>query len=163
RVAIREQAHEVGERALNQVDARRLERLQESRGKTQRDAVLLPGFLAPTGHETNRARIGERLAVEVRQQHGGGFVIADVFAAVNVSVADAMLQRNAPLPARGARRRSGVWRELSADRARHGHRAVARQPMTPIHVARFERLLDEQPAKAGAVDEEIALDTLAAL
>ena len=33
--------------------------------------------------------------------------------------------------------------------------------MSPVVVAGLERLFDQQPAKAGAVDEQVALDQLA--
>src|SRR4026209_2724944 len=36
--------------------------------------------------------------------------------------------------------------------------AVAGQPVVPVFEAGLERALDEQPAKSGAVDEEVALD-----
>ena len=39
--------------------------------------------------------------------------------------------------------------------------AVARQPMRPVLIARLQRLLDDQPAKSGAIDEQVAFDELA--
>ena len=48
-------------------------------------------------------------------------------------------------------------------RARHRHRAIARQPVRPILVAGLQRLLDQQAAEARAIDEEIGLDLPAAL
>src|SRR5690606_1868111 len=41
--------------------------------------------------------------------------------------------------------------------------AIARQPARPFVVACFERLLDEQTAETGAVDEQVAFDRRAAL
>ena len=72
-----------------------------------------------------------------------------------------MLQRNAPAPAGLVGNRARV-RNCRAHRfGLHGHRAVAGQPLVPVLVAGLEGLLDEQPAKAGAVDEQVTFDGLA--
>ena len=85
----------------------------------------------------------------------------NVAAAIDVAVAGAVLQRDAPLPARRARRRARV-RRRAARRVSHGTamRAVARQPVRPVLVAGLQRLLDQQAAKAGAIDEQVAVDPL---
>ena len=67
-----------------------------------------------------------------------------------------MLERDAPLPARAARGRAGEGIGLAGERAGHRDRAVAGQPVLPVLVAGAERLLDQQPAKARAVDEQVA-------
>src|SRR6476469_8660243 len=46
---------------LDQVDARRLERLQEPGGKADRDDVLVPRLEPATRGEANGPRIGKRL------------------------------------------------------------------------------------------------------
>src|SRR5256885_3707900 len=46
----------------------------------------------------------QRLAFQTRQQLRGGFVFADELAREHITVADAMLQRNAPLPTRSEER-----------------------------------------------------------
>src|SRR3546814_1582338 len=45
--------------------------------------------------------------------------------------------------------------------ARHRDRAVAREPVAPFGIAGFQRALDQQAAKARAVDEEVAFDDAA--
>ena len=81
-------------------------------------------------------------------------------AAIDVAIAHPVLQRDVPLPA--AFMRSGAGEGSGAPVcAGHRHRAVARQPVRPVLVARFERLLDQQAAKARAVDEQVACDELA--
>ena len=45
----------------------------------------------------------------------------------------------------------------------HGGRAIAGQPVVPILVTRVQRVLDQEAAKSGAIDEEISLDALAAV
>ena len=40
----------------------------------------------------------------------------------------------------------------------HRQRAVGGEPVAPILIARLQRLFDQQPAKAGAIDEQIAFD-----
>src|SRR4051812_22263832 len=69
-----------------------------------------------------------------------------------------MLQWNAPLPARLARGGACVGRQRSRVLTRHGGSTIAWQPAGPLVVAGLESLLDEQPAKSRAVDEEIAGD-----
>jgi hypothetical protein len=107
-------------------------------------------------------RIRQRLAVQVRQQGRGGFVVADVPARIHVAVAGAVLQRNAPLPAGRARGGARIGRDRVHAFAGHGQRAVARQPVRPVLVAGLQGLLDQQPAEARAVDEQFAIDALAA-
>lgn len=47
-------------------------------------------------------------------------------------------------------------------RAGYGERCVARQPVGPAFIAGLERPFDQQPAKPGAVDEQIPGDLFAA-
>ncbi len=42
--------------------------------------------------------------------------------------------------------------------AGQGHGAVARQPVGPVFITGVQRLFDQQPAKARAVDEQVACD-----
>ena len=72
-----------------------------------------------------------------------------------MAVAGPMLQRDSPLPARLPRQRLCVWSKSIAASAGHGQRAVARQPVRPIHIGAAERTTDQQAAKARAVDEEL--------
>lgn len=79
-----------------------------------------------------------------------------------MAVADAVLQWDAPLPARAVRRGSRQRQQRPHRSARHGHRAVAGQPLAPVVIAGLQRLLDQQAAQARAVEEEVAFDGLAA-
>src|SRR5690606_10662842 len=99
------------------MDAGRLERLHETARQAERHAVLVPELLAVSGRETKESRLGERLAVQIREQRRGGLVVADELAAVHVAVADAMLQRNAPLPSGAARGRARVRDGIARARA----------------------------------------------
>src|SRR5690242_9725716 len=72
-----------------------------------------------------------------------------------------MLQWNAPLPPGFARDRERVGLEIRGALRRHGESAIARQPFVPRLVPSLERLLDQEAAKAGAVDEEIRRKLLA--
>src|SRR5207248_4809906 len=117
-----------------------------------------PKLAAVAAGELEHARLGERFPVHIGEEGRRGLVIADEIARIDVAVADAVLERNAPLPARLARGRTrvrGEWRSVLA-RRRDG--AVARQPFGPILVSRVQRLLDQQPGKAAAVDEQIGLE-----
>src|SRR5581483_3303897 len=104
-----------------------------------------------------------RRAVDPAQQIFRGLIVADVTAGIHIAVAGAVLQRNAPSPARFARGAAHVWRGRTDVLARHRDRAVAGQPVRPVFVSRAQRLFDQQAAKTGAVDEQIAGDALAAL
>jgi len=113
------------------------------------------------GDKLQQPRLGSGLAIQMAEQGGGGFVIADEVAAIHVAVANAMLQRNAPLPATGVRRGTCVGRELSPVVAGHGHRAIDGQPLRPVFVAGVQGLLDQEPSEARAVNEQIAFHPLA--
>src|SRR5262249_34407080 len=43
----------------------------------------------------------------------------------------------------------------------HRQPAIGRQPLAPVLIAGLERLLDQQPAEAGAIDEQVALELFA--
>ncbi len=80
-----------------------------------------------------------------------------------MAIARSVLQADAPLPTGGTRGGARVGRQLLGTRAGHNDRAVARQPMAPTLVTRVQCLLDQEPAKATAIDEEIAVHLLATL
>src|SRR5947209_5775632 len=54
--------------------------------------------------------------------------------------------------------RAGIGERRLDSAGLHGESAVGRQPMRPILELRTERLADEQRAKAGAVDKQVAFD-----
>src|SRR5207302_6229394 len=97
-IALRHQIDQPPDTGLDEVDARRLERLHETAGQAYRHAVAVPELPAPTGGEFEDPRLRERAAVEVAHQRAVHFVVADVLARIDVAVAGAVLQRYAPLP-----------------------------------------------------------------
>ena len=107
--------------------------------------------------------IRQRLALEPRQQLGRGLVVADEIAAVDVAVAHAVLQRNAPLPAGLARRGARIGRERAGVLAGHGHGAVAGQPVGPFVVAGLEGCSISRPRKPEQSMNRSPLDHLAAV
>ena len=143
---------------LDEVDAGALERLEESAGEAQRDDVLVPGLAAPPGDVADQPRLEQRRTLEIREQFGARGLLGDVRAAIHQAVADAVLQRNAPLPAGAARHGARVRQDAIGGTGLHRERAIGGQPLAPVFVTGLERLLDEQAAKAGAVDEQIAFD-----
>jgi len=158
-ITIGKQRQQPADRGLNQVNAGRFQRLHEAGGKTDGDAVAIPRCTPASGDEAQRTRLAQRFAVEVREQGRGRLVVADVLAAIDVAVADPMLQRNAPLPAGRVRGRAGVGNQaLAADLAADRHRAVTGQPVLPVVVAGMQRLFDQQSAKTRAVDEQVAVE-----
>ena len=140
------------------MDAGRFERLHKSGGQPKRDAILDPGAAPAPGGEGQRARIGQRLTVESAQQQVRRARVIEERAAIDQAVAGAMLQRDAPLPARFARRRPRIGCGRANGGRRHRQRAVARQQRRPIVIAGVQRLFDQEAAKSGAIDEKIASD-----
>src|SRR5690606_37611822 len=120
---------------LDEMNARGFERLEESAREPERDDGLVPCFLAPAGREAQKVWLSERAAVEIREQRRCGFVVADVFARVHVTVTGSMLQRNAPLPAGRACGRACIRCRRAGLLARHGERAIARQPTCVAEIA----------------------------
>ena len=155
-----QQAHHA---ALDQVDAGGLQRLDEAGGKPHRHAVLVPMAVPLAGDEAQHPRFGEQLALDVAEQAAPGFVVAPVGAGEHHAVADAVLQRDAPLPARFPGDGSGVGNRRPHGFRLHGDGAIAGQPVPPVFVVHAQRLADQQAAKARAVDEEVAFDQLARL
>ena len=145
----------------DRMDAGRFERLEKSTRQAQRHDVLVPGFQAPAGAELDHPRRDQRPALHCSEQLVSGLLIGHIAAAIDESVADAMLQWNAPAPACLVRDRAGVGHCRSDRFCLHCYGAVARQPMRPILILGVQRLFDQHTAKAGAVDEEIAFDDLA--
>lgn len=158
-----EQAQQPLDTGLDQVDAGGFQRLHETAGQPQGDDVPVPQLPAHAGGEAQRARVGKRTTVEVGQQRGGGFVVADVLAGIHIAIADPALQGNAPLPSRCAGGGAGVRRRRACRGARHRHGAVAGQPVRPVDVTGLQRLFDQQATETGAVDEQVAGDLLPAL
>src|SRR5690606_19357292 len=115
------------------------------------------------GLEAKLVRRGERLPVEIGEQERGRLVLAHEIRAVDVAVADPVLERNAPLPARRASGRAGQGLPVSGQCAGDRHGAVARQPLAPVDETDAQRLPDEKRAEARAVDEQVAFDTPAVL
>jgi hypothetical protein len=66
--AVREEVDQALDRRLDQMDAGRLDRLEEAAGQADGDHVAVPGLLAHPGLELDQARLGQRLAVEIGQQ-----------------------------------------------------------------------------------------------
>ena len=62
------QPHEPDRRRLDEVDAGRFQRLEESRGKAQRDAIAVPHLLALAAGEAKAVGVGELLAIEIREE-----------------------------------------------------------------------------------------------
>src|SRR3546814_508061 len=75
--------------------------------------------------------LAQRRAVEVRAQDRLGLVVAHVRARIDVPVADPVLERDAPLPARRMRRAARVRRGVARALAGKRDRAIARQPVRP--------------------------------
>src|SRR5690606_32263788 len=60
----REERQELRDAGLDEVDARRFERLHEAGREPERDAVLVPELLASARRKTQQTRFSERTAVQ---------------------------------------------------------------------------------------------------
>jgi hypothetical protein len=157
-----EECDELRDARLDEVDAGRFQWLDETRGEAHRDDVGVPGELAAAGGEGEAAGLGERLALEVRLEGGERLVVVHELARIDDAVAHPALERDPPLPALGVGGGAGERVRRTLVGGREGDGAVGGEPVGPVLVAGLEGALDQQAAKARAVDEQIALDTLAA-
>ena len=139
------------------MDAGGLQWLDEAAGQAQGDDVLVPVFPAPSGDEAEPARVGQTLAIQTLNQGVLGVLVGDEVRAIDIAVAGAVLQGDAPLPAGLARRGRGPGAHRLDLGAGHRDRPVHRQPVRPVFIAGLERPLDQQAAKAGTVDEQVRL------
>ena len=70
-------------------------------------------------------------------------------------MAQSLLQRRAPLPARSACGDAHVGRTCIFEGGRRADDAIAGQPLLPVFIGRLEDLADELAARTTAVDEQI--------
>ena len=154
---VREKRAEPRDGSLDQVDAGGFQGFHEAAGQADCHHVAVPRLVALAGDEAQGAGLRQRLAIQVAHQDPGGLVLAHEAAAEHVAVADPVLQRDPPLPAGWTCGGARVGRDaVLGVGARHGDRAVARQPVGPVLVSGSQCLLDQQPAEAGAVDKQLA-------
>ena len=111
-----------------------------------------------TGGEAQVVGFGQRVAIQIGQQQIGCGILVHMRGRIDVPVADAVLQGDAPLPASGAGGRARQRLVLARKRAGDGNGAVARQPFRPVIERYLQRLPQQQRAKAGAIEEKLALD-----
>src|SRR3546814_4395117 len=102
---------------------------------------MRPGLLALARLETQHARFGHRFAVEIGEQGRRRLVVRNIGARIDIAVAGAMLERDAPLPARRAPGRSRIGMKVRRARRRHRRRAVARQPRSEEHTSELQSLM----------------------
>ena len=141
----------------DQVDAGGFERLQESARQAQRNAIALPRG-PKAGSVSDQPRIEQRRAVDQIEQQGPCGVVAHVSAGKDQAVADAVLQGDSPAPPRLMRDRARVRHRRAGRFGLHCERAVGRKPLAPVLERGIHRPIDQQRAKAGAIDEQVSFD-----
>ena len=77
----------------------------------ERYDVLVPGLAPSPGDVADEPRLEQRRALEIGEQLGARVLFGDVRAAKHQAVSDAVLQRNAPLPAGAARHGARVGQD----------------------------------------------------
>ncbi|VVT14865.1 conserved hypothetical protein [Sphingomonas aurantiaca] len=159
---LREQLDQLRDRHLREIDARRFERLEEPRRKADRDDVADPAAAAATGAELENSRIGERRALDRGDQCIGGGLVREMRARIDIAVANAVLERDAPLPPGWFRGRARIGLDRPVRRGA-GHRdgAVAGQPARPVFPGFGHRVAEQQAAEPRTIDEQVALDRFA--
>jgi hypothetical protein len=105
--------------------------------------------------------LGKRFAIQIGEQGFADCVVADEVAAINIAIADPVLQRNAPLPTCIACGRAGVRCNLFDARTGDGHGAVGGEVFRPIDIAGFQRTFDQQSVKARTVYKQIRFNAAA--
>jgi hypothetical protein len=152
---------------LDEEDAGRLERLDETAGQSDRHAVGHPRVAVAAHPDTDAIGLqpGGRRPHEVTQ----GLlrlVVAAELGVVDVTEAVAAVQRNPPDPAglHGGRGRVRADTHL-VDVGRHAqrHRAVVGQHVAERVEGLAEGAVDEHAAEPGAVDEQVAVEAPAGL
>src|SRR5690348_8453786 len=133
--AVREEIDEPRGRVLDELNPGRLERLEEARGEPHRDTVAAPGLAAHPGGELEQPRLAQGSSLEAAEELCPGFVVRHQPAAIDVSVADTMLQRNPPLPPCSAGGRYRIWREITGPLACDRHCPITGQPPGPVVIA----------------------------
>ncbi len=164
-VALFQRVDERRRGALDEEQRRGLERLDEALRQAHGHAVAAPVLrvAADTHLQVPRRHVRVEQA-QVRAQLGLGGIGGAVRAAVDVAVAIARGQRDLPRPAVAHRRGHGLRLDGAvAQRRGHGDRRVVEQVLRERHVGRLQRLADQQRGEAGAVDEEVGVERVAAL
>src|SRR6185437_16698808 len=101
KLPVREEFEQHRDAALDEMDARRLEGLEESASEAERHAVLRPRLAAASRREAQRQGFRDPRVIETVEQQIARAVVIHEAAAIDMTIAGAMLQRNTPLPARG--------------------------------------------------------------
>jgi len=135
----------------------RLERLDKAPREADGDAVAIPLLAPHAALELDVERFDQRFA-DAAHQPVIGFVARQIAACVDDPGAHPVLQRDAPLPPGVVRDRLRIRHRRAEMFRLHRNRAVVGQPVAPVLEPRVQRAIDQQPAKAGAVDEHVALD-----
>lgn len=109
------------------------------------------------GGETQQARLGQCLAIDLRQQLLASPVLVDELAREHMAMAAAFAQRDAPGPARLLCGGAGVRRQSPLGPfGRYGPGAVHGQPVAEVHKGHAQRFAQQHGGKARAVHEEVA-------
>ena len=155
-----EERQQLGNAALDQVDAGRFQWFEEAARQADRDDIGAPRLASHAGREADQARIGERRPVHPGDQRRARRLFVLKAAREDIAVADPVLERDAPAPTRLRRGRTGEGRAADLRRARRRPGPIAGQPVRPVVIAHAQRLADQQAAQPRTVDEEVAGDDL---
>ena len=132
--ALRKKLQELGYTFLDQINTGRFERFEEPSCKTNRHHIAVPQFAALASNKAQHSWVSQRLSFERRHQGFSRSLIAQKLTRIDMAIAGAVLQWDAPLPAclMGCCSRKGDQRTCAF--ARHGHRSVCGKELAPILV-----------------------------
>ncbi len=162
KLLVRKMVEEIEQRAAQQVQVARRQRLEASGRRAHRNHVLVPENPATAVRERHHPRLGEQRSGGDGQFLARGFLVL-VRAGPDLAGSGHRLQRHAPLPARGARVESHAGCARVSERGRRGQQPIAGQPLLPVLERRPENLADELGARAAGVDEQVGAQAAAVL
>src|ERR1700722_8751346 len=157
-VAVWKVAQEKIHSARNHVYRCRLQRFDESGGKTDRQTIVFPKLSPVPCGEWDDSGIVEGNAAEAAHQRRFRSRIAAEMTRIHIALRHAILQGYLPAPARrlGRGASKGGQRFLAARLGNDG--AVAWQIFRPIHGTDRQRLANQKPLETRAVDEKVTLN-----
>ena len=88
---IRKMLEQLVNAAHHEMNTRRFQGFDETRGETERHAIAVPEQLASAGHEAQQARFGARFQARLCREIRECRAVLDVMAGIHVAIADAVL------------------------------------------------------------------------
>src|SRR4051812_21883540 len=145
------------------MNTRGLQRLEEPGRQPQGHTVPVPGQPPSPRGKPKLNRLPQCPPLEIRHQPLMGLIIFEKPTAVDVPVADPMLQRDPPLPTDGERSRVSMGGQRPRSFTGNRDSPVTRQPVRPVLISGLQCSFNQKAPKTRAVDEQIRAEPLSAV